>query len=294
MQKEETKILLKARRARKLYAALPKGLQPQIMFGGTEREYPVPTPAGITPVFLYYPVGEQHRHLPVFVNIHGGGFIQGSAMDDRLWCQQIVENVGCCVVNIEYRLSPEYRFPVALEECYAVIRWVTEQTKNLGIDANRIAVGGHSAGGNLSAALCLLTRQRQEFSLCYQILDYPSLDMSRDPFLQSTTDTLLTPKVRAFFTDCYVSTAEQGRNSLVSPLLAPNLGGLPPALIITAEHDPLRQEGEEYADRLREAGVAVTYRMFAGCMHAFTHFGPAQASEDAWALISEKLRQAFD
>jgi acetyl esterase len=256
-------------------------------------ERQIETSAGQTRVLIYKPKKSKEKKLPVFVNTHGGGFIQGSAEDDEVWCRNIVEAVGCSVVSIDYHLSPEYKFPVALEECYDVLKWAHAQADELGFDSARIAVGGHSAGGNFAAALCLMTRDRHEFSIVYQILNYPPLDFSADPFLTRARDTLLTAKAQAFFTACYLPDKSAQTHPLASPLLATDLAGLPPALIIAAEYDPLRVEEEKYAKRLEEAGVDVTFKVFEGCMHAFTHFGQEPAASQAWALIHEKLRQAF-
>jgi len=231
--------------------------------------------------------------LPVFVNIHGGGFIQGSTKDDDGWCRQIAVAVGCAVVSIEYHLAPEYKFPIPMKECYDVLKWVHEQASGKGFDPERIAVGGSSAGGNFAAALCLLARERKEFSLVYQVLNYPPLDFSIDPELKGNSDALLTPRAQAFFSACYLHAGIDETNPLASPLLAENLTGLPPALIIAAEHDPLRIEDEEYGKRLAAAGVPVTFRMFEGCMHAFTHFGPEPSATEAWSLIHDRLKQVF-
>ena len=253
----------------------------------------VPTSAGETPVILYWPVAAPTEPLPVLVNIHGGGFVQGSPGDDDPWCRRIVAAVGCAVVSIDYHLAPEYRFPIALYECYDVVKWVHDQASSLGLDSRRIAVGGHSAGGNLTAALCLLARQRREFSLVFQLLNYPVLDFVTDPYQKTTQDTLLTPKAQEFFSRCYIEDDETAKNPLASPLFAGAFDGLPPALVIAAEYDPLCAENEQYARYLATAGVEVTSRMFKGCMHAFTHFGPEAAANEAWALIHETLRKVF-
>ncbi len=260
--------------------------------GGAEERI-VRTGAGDTRVLLYRPAGQARRPWPVFVSLHGGGFVMGSADDDDVWCRRIADAAGCAVVSVDYRLAPEHKFPVALEECYDVVKWVCAEAAGLGVDPGRMAVGGHSAGGNLAAGLCLLAKERREFSVVYQVLDYPPLDLTVDPYATVTGDKLLTPATREFFTACYVRTPEDTRSPLLSPLLAADLSGLPAALVITAEHDPIRGDGERYAARLEAAGVEVTYRMFAGCMHAFTHFGPEEAALEAWDLIEDKLRAAF-
>lgn len=253
----------------------------------------IPTTAGETPVLIYHPYGLPKKPWPVYLNIHGGGFIQGSTQDDDGWCRQIAAAVGCIVVNIEYHLAPEHQFPLQLEECYDVARWLQTQAAVNGFDPLRIAIGGSSAGGNFAAALCLLARQRQDVSFCFQVLNYPPLDFSVDPATKGDTDTLLTARAQEFFTACYLRDASDALNPLASPLLADDLDGLPPALIITAEHDPLRAEDEAYAKRLAATGATVTYKMFAGCYHAFTHLGPEPAAMQAWELIRTQLKQAF-
>ncbi len=275
--------------ARKNFAAR----QGRVPEGGAE-ERTVPTGAGDTRVLLYRPAGGPAEALPIFVSMHGGGFVMGSAEDDDKWCRRIADGAGCLVVNVDYRLSPEHKFPVALEECYDVVRWVRGDAAALGADPARIAVGGFSAGGNLAAALCLLAKERGEFSLVFQVLNYPPLDLTIDPYKDPpTADKLLTPKTRDFFTACYYNTPADIYKPLVSPLLAGDLGGLPAALVISAEYDPLRPEQGRYAARLEAAGVDTAYRVFAGCYHAFTHFGAPAAAEEAGRLMVDKLRGAF-
>lgn len=288
-------MMLMAQRARAAYAETVRNNRRSVGWaGGTVAEKFIATSAGETRILVYEPKQDPQRSLPVFVDIHGGGFIQGSAEDDDEWCRQIVDAVGCAVVNIDYHLAPEYPFPVALEECYDVLKWIRNNAFEMGFDPALMAVGGHSAGGNLTAALCLLARERQDISILYQVLNYPPLDFSVDPYTKPTSiDTMITPKVHAFFTACYLGKQDDAKNPLASPLLAANFAGLPAALIISAEYDPLRSDDELYAKRLSDAGVDVTYKMFSGCMHAFTHFGPEPAAGQAWALIHEKLKQAF-
>ena len=261
---------------------------------GVAKKRRVATCAGETEIYLYQPSRLIiARPLPVFVNIHGGGFIQGSPDDDDPWCRQIADAADCAVVSINYHLAPEYRFPVALYECYDVIKWLHDQANYLGMDPGRIAVGGHSAGGNLAAALTLLARERREFSFVFQVLNYPVLDFVQDPYEKTGQDLLLTAKAQNFFSNCYLADAEAAKKPLASPILAESFAGLPPALVIAAEYDPLRAENERYAEALKAAGISVTYRLFPGCMHAFTHFGPEESANEAWRLIEASLRQAF-
>lgn len=260
--------------------------------GRTVEECRVKTSAGETPVLVYRPQNASDL-LPVFVCMHGGGFGLGCAADEGVWCQRVADAADCCVMNVDYRLAPEHAFPVALEECHDVVKWLQAGSIELGVDGRRIAVGGHSAGANLAAALCLLFRQRRDDSIALQILNGPPLDLSLDPFRQEYQDVKLRPEVQAFFAACYVQKPEDARNPLVSPLRAESLFGLPSTLMIAAEYDPLRAEQEQYVSRLRQADVSVTYRCFEGCRHAFTHLEATPAAADAWGLIATRLRQAF-
>ncbi len=290
---EDQKMLLIAQRSRQGYeermgpvlAAQPVAVE------ATELE--IETAAGTTGILIYRPQWVTDRPWPVYLNIHGGGFIQGSTRDDDGWCRQIAVAAECVVINIEYHLAPETKFPVQLDECYDVAKWAVAHAAEYGFNPGRIAVGGSSAGANFAAALCLLARQRQEVRFCFQVLNYPPLDFVTDPETKGDRDTLLTARAQAFFTACYLRDAADAKNPLASPLLAEDLSGLPPALVITAEYDPLRVEDEAYANRLQVAGADVTYKMFDGCMHAFTHLGPETPAGEAWRLIQSSLRQAF-
>lgn len=286
-------MLTMAKNAREAYARDQARREKETVEVAGFAERLVTTSAGDTKVLISWPAPKGPERVPVFVNFHGGGFVMGSAYDDDAWCRKITNAVGCAVVNVDYHLSPEHKFPVALEECYDTVKWVHDNAAALGVDAGLIAVGGHSAGGNLAAALSLLARQRREFPLVLQVLDYPPLNLSVDPAEKATGDRMLTPKVQAFFTACYIRSAGDTADPLVSPLLSRDLAGLPPALIISAELDPLCREDGEYAQRLAANGVAVTHKTFAGCSHAFTHFGPAVAAAQAWELIHSQLRKAF-
>lgn len=288
MTKTPQQLAKIAIQARKNFAAGQQKIIKDLVPVGHFAERLIPTCIGETRVLTYISC-EQNEPVPVFVNLHGGGFMMGSAEDDDIWCRRLANAVPCLVVNIDYRLAPEHKFPIALEESYAVIKYLHENAARLRINPQRIAVGGQSAGGNLAAGLCLLARARQEFTVCYQVLNYPALDMSVDPFSQPS-DKILTPRLRTLFNNCYFRTKDDALNPLVSPLLTVDLVGLPAALIITAELDPLRPEAEHYAKKLTAAGVNADCKMFADCMHAFTHFGPKPAAEEAGRLVHEQLR----
>jgi acetyl esterase len=254
----------------------------------------VPTAYGPAAITCYRP--EATGSLPVYINFHGGGFIIGfPGQDDRL-CRYLAHHGPCVVVNVDYALAPKHPFPAAVLQCYEVVKWVHSHVHTLGYDASRLAVGGHSAGASIAAAVALLSRERQEFSLALQLLDYPSLNLaepSRQKHVLPNKKQVLSVEDAAFFKHLYIPCPADRRNPLASPLLAPDVTGLPPALIITAENDLLRSDGRAYADKLRQQGVPVEYREFKGVDHAFTHFGPKEPAQQAWDLMLNALQTAF-
>ena len=253
----------------------------------------IETALGNTRVITYHPKVEMEEKLPVFVNMHGGGFVMGTAELDDVWCQVIADRARCIVVNIDYRLAPEHKFPVALHECYDIVRWLYENPCVLQIDSKRIAVGGHSAGGNLAAALCILNREQDRIPIVKQILNYPPLDLATDPDLKLKHKKAIPPRLAKLFNESYLTSMKEAENPLVSPIYADNLEDLPPALIITAEFDSLADEANYYASQLMEAGVNVKTKRYFGAAHAFTHTGDLKQAEEAWHLISDELKETF-
>jgi acetyl esterase len=257
----------------------------------------IPTAWGPARALFYWPNTPSQEPLPVYLNLHGGGFVAGVPEHDDSYCRRLAHNLGCLVVNPDYVLAPEYPFPAGLCQSFAVLEWLAEQAATLGIDPQRIAVGGHSAGGNLATGLANLARGHQRLRVVHQVIDYAALDLSQAPELKvSTLDKpLLGVGLMRFFNSCYLSDPAQAHDPLASPLLATvdELRGMPSATLITAEYDILRAEGEAYAEKLRQAGVAVSERMFAGCDHMFTHLGPDDSAEQAWQLMEDGLREAF-
>jgi acetyl esterase len=175
------------------------------------------------------------------------------------------------VASVDYRRAPEHKYPVAAEDAFAATRWIAAHAAHLGLEARRLAVGGDSAGGNLAAAVTLMARERGGPPLGFQLLVYPVTCHGFDtPSYRECADGyLLTRDGMRWFWGHYLGRAEEGGQPHASPLLAPDLAGLPPALVITAEYDPLRDEGEAYAARLREAGVSVTLTRYPGMIHGF-------------------------
>lgn len=235
---------------------------------------------------------EASETRPLFVNLHGSGFTIGHAeMDDR-FMPALAREADVKILSVDYSLAPEAPFPVALEECYAVAKYAREHAPGLGIDAERIAMGGHSAGGNLSAAVCLLDEERKELGLKALVLDYPPLDLHTDPYAKPQPKKALPPKMCRMFDQAYAGSREAARNPLISPLYADleRLRSFPPTLVITASEDSLAAEAEAFKDRLVEAGVAVTFKRFEGAVHAFTHSG-GPAADEAWRMMSDHLRR---
>ncbi len=236
---------------------------------------------------------ERPEKLPLFVNMHGGGFVLGNAEMDDPHLMNVAHKANVKILNVDYSLAPEAPFPKALEECYAVVKYAKEHAGELGIDPEGIAVGGHSAGGNLSAAICLLDAERKELGIKCLILDYPPLDLHTDPYLKPRPKgTYLHPRLCRVFDASYCMEKEERKNPLVSPLYASleQLKTFPPTLIITASQDSLCQEGEAFRDRLLQAGVDVTHKRFEGSKHGFTMTNRPDSME-GWQMIIDHLKR---
>ncbi len=230
----------------------------------------IPSPGGDVPVRLYASGHDGVR--PALIYFHGGGFVFGNLDTHDAVCRALAKESGAVVISVDYRLSPEHKFPAALEDSHAVTRWAAANAERLGIDPRCIAVGGDSAGGNLATVIAMRCRDAGGPALAGQLLIYPVTDLSS--FETASHHELgegyfLTRAGMEWFTGHYLASADQARLPEVSPLLAPNLSGLPPALVITAEFDPLRDEGEAYARRLQQAGVQVSVSRYPGMIHGF-------------------------
>ena len=251
-------------------------------------------PGGDLRLRLYRPTGS--GPFPILVFFHGGGWIRGSLDTHDGLCRSLANRAACLVISVDYRLSPEVPFPAAVEDCFAATRWVADQAAALDGDPSRLAVGGDSAGGNLTAVVTLLARERGGPALLYQVLIYPVTDYAFDTpsYHENGTGYNLTRDAMIYYWNLYLGDPADGQNPLASPLKAPDLSGLPPALIITAVYDPLRDEGLAYADRLRAAGVPVQSTCYPGVFHGF--LGQAALIDKGKQAIEEvaaALRSAF-
>jgi acetyl esterase len=279
--------------ARESMRARTAGLGPFEDVAGVT-DHRVPVEGGEITVRVYSPGGAGPR--PALVFYHGGGWVIGDLYTHDGICRSLANAAGCVVASADYRLAPEFKYPVAGEDSYAALRWVVANAGRLGIDARRVAVGGDSAGGHLSTVVALMARDRGGPTLVQQVLLYPvtNHDLDTPSYHENATGYVLTRAAMRWFWDHYLPSPAKGREAYASPLLAPSLAGLPPALVITAECDPLRDEGEAYAARLRDAGVPVTFTRYTGMFHGF--FRMTRLLDKAKAALDEvaaSLRKAF-
>jgi len=223
----------------------------------------------------YTPRHAPAEALPTLLFIHGGGWVAGDLEAYDPLCRELCNASGCLVVAIEYRLAPEHKFPAAPLDCYAALLWLASNAAWLGGDPLRIAVAGDSAGGNLAAVVAQMARDRGGPALRFQLLVYPVIDHAFDTpsYRDNAEGYLLTAEGMRWNWRQYLPDDATGRDPMASPLRATNFAWLPPALVITAEYDPLRDEGEDYALRMRAAGVPVELRRYEGMLHAFFSLG---------------------
>ncbi len=282
--------------ARKIYAGTTKIFAPQApqIAGVEDRE--IPGPGQPIPARLYRPKSDEDR-LPVLVYFHGGGWVFGDLDTHDALCRIVADGAGCLVAAIDYRLAPEHKYPAGLEDCLAATRWIAENAEAIGGDAGNLAVGGDSAGGNLAAAVAQRARDGGGPALAFQWLIYPALDFTADN--ASVRDNgegyLLTKQAIDWTRDQYL--ADPGKEASdpgASPGLARDLAGLPPALVQTAQYDPLRDEAKDYAERMAAAGVPVESIGYDGMVHGFMRMGALiDCAGEALADGSKALRAAF-
>ena len=261
--------------------------------------FDIPGPGGVIPVRLVIPArtSEQAtRLLPVLIFFHGGGWVTGSIKTHDVLCREIAARSGLAVVSVDYRLAPEHPFPAAIDDAEAATLWISEYAEGLGLDPSRIAVGGDSAGGNLAAVVALRVRDKLRYPLAFQLLIYPitDCDLNTPSYLENAEGYLLTRSSMAWYWDQYVPDLEKRVDPDVSPLRALDLSGLPPALVITAGFDPLRDEAESYAGKLRDAGVAVEHVPYPRMIHGFLRrHALFNVADDALDRVAGSLKAAL-
>ena len=251
--------------------------------------------AGSVPVRLYRPSAAQTPQ-PVLVYLHGGGWTIGDLDTHDVLCRQLARDGACTVVSVDYRMGPEHRFPAAVDDCVEAFDWLRAHAQELQIDASRMAVGGDSAGGNLAAALCLVQREAGRPMPAFQLLIYPATDMRAVAPSHTTNGQgyMLTNDSIAYYRGNYIAEQADWSDWRASPLLAPSHAGLPPALVMTAGFDPLRDEGLQYANALSAAGVPTQYVCFERQIHGFITMGRViEEAHTAVGLCGAALRRAW-
>ncbi len=255
----------------------------------------IPGPGGSIPIRVYRP--SDAPRLPIAVFFHGGGFTMGSlASHDRL-CRALANRSGCLVVAVDYRLAPEHRFPAGIEDAYAATAWISRHAGELGGDGSRMAVGGDSGGGTFGAVVCWLARDRGGPALRFQYLINPGgldFDYSRPSCSENAEGYFLTMDAVRWIEGQYFADPSDKKDPRAQLNLAGDLSALPPAIVLTAECDPVRDQGVEYVRRLREAGVPVRYADYPGMIHGWVNFkGAIEAGREALDELAAALRSAL-
>jgi acetyl esterase len=284
--------------ARTLFKSGFRVLAPDPLPVAEIRDLSLPGPAGAIAARLYR--GVAAPLLPGLVYFHGGGWVIGDIETHEPVCRHLAHAAGCAVVSVDYRLAPEHKFPAAVEDCVAATEWVAANAATLGLDPARLAVGGDSAGGNLAAVVALTARDRVAPRLSLQLLIYPATDFGGefDSYQRYAEGYLLTTPTMRWFVEQYLGDAAAAADWRASPLRAPDLRGVAPAYVLTAGYDPLCDEGDAYARRLQEHGIAVQHRRYADQLHGFISSGGiiraahaaldecAAALKSSWGLVS--------
>ncbi len=283
--------------ARRMYRERRYATQPAAPEVAQVRDLTIDGPHGPIPIRLVRPLGAStDAVLPVLVYYHGGGWTIGDLDTHDTLCRELANGAGCAVVSVDYRMGPEHRFPAAVDDCVAATYWVMRNADALGVDASRIAVGGDSAGGNLAAVVAIVARDAGDLPIVLQLLIYPATDQRRisASYTANGQGYLLTMETMTYFHDHYITDPAHDLDWRASPLLHEDLSGLPPALVLTAGFDPLRDEGLQYAQRLSEAGNTATHLCFERQIHGFITMGKViDEANAAVALCAATLRAAL-
>jgi acetyl esterase len=288
---------LSAREAREFYLVRRAITQPEAPEVASVTELTAPGPAGGIPLRYYRPIGSPAtQKLPVLVYYHGGGWVIGDLDTHDTLCRQLANFSGCAVVSVHYRLAPEARFPAAVDDCWAATKWVQQSAADLHLDGSRLAVGGDSAGGKLAAVMALMAREQGGARIAFQLLIYPATDQRRGWPSHTTNGKgyLLTKESMDYYHDHYIDDPKHDFDWRASPLLHANHANLPPALVLIAGYDPLRDEGEAYAQKLSEAGNTATLISFERQIHGFITMGKViDEANAAVRLCASELKAAL-
>lgn len=224
------------------------------------------------PVRVYTPEGEGLHSALVYY--HGGGWVIGNLDSHDPVCRSLANSANCVVISVDYRLAPEHKFPAAVNDAYDALQWIALHAEEFNIDVNRMAVGGDSAGGNLAAVACIMAKEQQAPNIVHQLLIYPSTGYEQEPpsMRENAEGYLLTADMMNWFRKHYFNDEKEMLDPYASPILYSDLSDLPPATILTAQYDPLRDVGKAYADKLQDHGVKVYYKNYDGLIHGFANF----------------------
>jgi acetyl esterase len=234
--------------------------------------------------------------LPLCLFYHGGGFVVGDLADYDSWCRRVADKTGAIIISVNYALAPEYKFPQGPDDCYQALLWAESNAVHYGGDKSKIAVMGDSAGGCMAAVVCQRAVVEQGPAICHQVLIYPVTDFNFDTtsYINNGEGYFLTRELMQWFWNHYLENIEQGALPYASPIRSESLSGLPSATVITAEYDPLLDEGKNYADKLRSHGVNTTYQMYEGMFHGFVSFiNMLQQADQSIEFIASQLQQSF-
>lgn len=251
------------------------------------------------PVRIYTPAdsdGVTASNSPALVYFHGGGWVMGTIDAYDGLCQDLAGTAGCKVISVDYRMAPEFPYPIPFEDAYFATEWIFSNASTLGIDQNRIAVGGDSAGGNLATAVAIKAKQSENFKLMYQMLIYPvtNFQFDTESYQKYGSNFFLTKRAMEWFWDQYLPDESAGREVYASPLRCKDLSGLPPALVVTAGYDPLYSEAVQYAEQMSQSGIKVEHVNYEDMIHGFFRRSDLyDRSFEAVQMAGQKLKDAF-